>query len=123
MLFRSDLWMKATAAGDVDTVLTLVTEDVVFMVAGQEPFGKDAFAKGMHNMAGQFRVNGTVEIEEIAVLGDWAYSRTHVTVLMEPLSGAPLVHRSGLVMTIWRKGPADTWRIARDANIMTTDPA
>jgi uncharacterized protein (TIGR02246 family) len=31
------LWHTATAAGDVDTVLTLMAEDVVFLVPGHPP--------------------------------------------------------------------------------------
>jgi uncharacterized protein (TIGR02246 family) len=30
-------WHRATAAGDVDTVLGLMSEDVVFLVAGRPP--------------------------------------------------------------------------------------
>jgi uncharacterized protein (TIGR02246 family) len=36
-------WMRASASGDVDTVLSLMADDVIFMVPGREPFGKDAF--------------------------------------------------------------------------------
>jgi uncharacterized protein (TIGR02246 family) len=36
-------WMQASQAGDTATVLGLMTDDVVFMVPGQEPFGKQAF--------------------------------------------------------------------------------
>ncbi len=30
-------WMAATKAGDIDTVLSLMAEDVVFLVPGQAP--------------------------------------------------------------------------------------
>ena len=30
-------WMQATQAGDVDTVLDLMTDDVVFLVPGRPP--------------------------------------------------------------------------------------
>jgi uncharacterized protein (TIGR02246 family) len=46
-------WMAATKAGDLATVLSLMTDDVVFMVPGQEPFGKEAFSAlslGMKSM-------------------------------------------------------------------------
>ena len=33
-------WMAATKSGDLATVLSLMAEDVVFMVPGQEPFGR-----------------------------------------------------------------------------------
>jgi hypothetical protein len=32
-------WMEATKAGDADTVLSLMADDVVFLVAGQPPMG------------------------------------------------------------------------------------
>jgi uncharacterized protein (TIGR02246 family) len=43
-------WMRASMAGDVDTILSLMADDVVFMVAGQEPFGEDAFAAAANGM-------------------------------------------------------------------------
>lgn len=40
-------WHKASAAGDLTTVLKLMAEDVVFLVAGKPPMrGRDAFATG-----------------------------------------------------------------------------
>ena len=37
-------WMKATKEGDSETVLGLMADDAVFIVPGEKPFGKDAFA-------------------------------------------------------------------------------
>ena len=38
-------WMAATKAGDIETVLSLMAEDVVFLLPGQPPMiGKSAFA-------------------------------------------------------------------------------
>ena len=39
-----DDWMQATARGDAAKVLSLMSDDVVFMTAGREPFGKKEFA-------------------------------------------------------------------------------
>ena len=33
-------WMAASKAGDLDTVLSLMADDVIFMATGREPFGK-----------------------------------------------------------------------------------
>ncbi len=118
-----DLWMTASLAGDIDTVLGLMTDDVVFMVVGAEPFGKDAFEKGAKNMGTQYRVDGASDTEEITILGDWAYTRSHISLVMEPVKDARPIHRSGFGMSIWRKGQDGKWRIARDANMTTTDPA
>ncbi len=35
-------WFDATKKGDTATVLSLMTDDVVFMVPGREPFGKES---------------------------------------------------------------------------------
>lgn len=43
-------WLRASQAGDIDTVLGLMTDDAIFMVPGREPFGKDAFAAASQGM-------------------------------------------------------------------------
>jgi uncharacterized protein (TIGR02246 family) len=111
-----DAWFAVTRAGDVDAVLDLMTDDVVFMVPGQEPFGKEAYAaasRGMANVA----IEGTSEIVELRVLGDWAYLRNHIDLTVTPPSGAA-VRRSGYTLTIMRKERDGRWRLARDANLL-----
>jgi uncharacterized protein (TIGR02246 family) len=111
-----DAWFAATRAGDVDTVLDLMTDDVVFMVPGQEPFGKAAYAaasRGMANVA----IEGASEIVELRVLGDWAYLRNHIELTVTPPSGEA-VRRSGYTLTIVRKERDGRWRLARDANLL-----
>ena len=61
-------WMQASQAGDLNTVLGLMSDDVVFMVPGREPFGKEAFAAASQAMKGM-RVEGTSDIRELEVLG------------------------------------------------------
>ena len=110
-------WMKASQAGDVQTVLNLMTDDVVFMVPGREPFGKDVFAAASQGMQGM-RMEGESEIRELSVLGDWAYLRSHLKVTMTP-PGADPVRRAGYTLTILRKQPDGRWLLARDANLLT----
>jgi uncharacterized protein (TIGR02246 family) len=64
-------WMAASKAGDLATVLTLMSDDAVFMVPGREPFGKEAFAAASEGMKG-VTIKGTSDIAEFEVLGDWA---------------------------------------------------
>jgi uncharacterized protein (TIGR02246 family) len=111
-------WMKASQAGDIETVLSLMTDDVVFMVPGREPFGKEAFAAAAQGMKGA-RMEGSSDIRELNVLGDWAYLRNHITITITPPVGEP-VRRAGYTLTILRKGPDGRWRLARDANLLTT---
>jgi uncharacterized protein (TIGR02246 family) len=110
-------WMAASQAGDIETVLDLMTDDVVFLVPGREPFGKEAFAaasKGMQDM----RMEGTNEIRELQVLGDWAYLRTYIQLTVTMSGGEPM-RRAGYTLTILRKQVNGRWRLARDANLMT----
>jgi uncharacterized protein (TIGR02246 family) len=109
-------WMAATEAGDQDTVLGLMTDDVVFMVPGREPFGKAAFAAAAGRMQG-LRIEGTSDIVELQVLGDWAYLRSHLRVTMTPRGDAPTT-RSGYTLTILRKERDGRWRLARDVNLL-----
>ena len=109
-------WMAASQAGDVDTVLGLMTDDVIFMTAGREPFGKEAFAAASEGMTGM-RMEGTSEIRELKVLDGWAYLRNHIDVTITAPGGQP-IRRAGYTLTILRKDDG-RWRIARDANLST----
>ena len=79
-------WMKASEAGDVQTVLSLMADDVIFTVPGREPFGKDAFRAASETMKNA-RMTGTSDICEIKVLGDWAYIRTYIEITITPPGG------------------------------------
>jgi uncharacterized protein (TIGR02246 family) len=112
-----DTWMKASRAGDTETVLSLMSDDVVFMVPGREPFGKQTFAANSRSMDG-VRLEGTADIRELKVLGDWAWLRNFLEITITPPGGAP-VRRSGFTLTILRKEPDGRWVLARDANLVT----
>ena len=114
-----DTWLAASKEGDLVTVLSLMADDVVFMVPGQEPFGKEAFAAHNRNMK-DLRIEGTSEIQEIEVLGDWAWLRNRLKVTFTPPTGDPMVH-SGYTLTILRKNPDGKWVLARDANLLTPE--
>jgi uncharacterized protein (TIGR02246 family) len=114
-----DTWLAASKSGDVDTVLSLMTDDVVFMVPGQQPFGKEAFAAASKGMKG-VRFEGRSEIRELRVLGDWAYLRNYLEVSMTPPGGTAM-RRSGYTLTILRKEADGRWRLARDANLLTAE--
>lgn len=112
-------WMTATRAGAADAVLELMTDDVVFMVPGQPPFGKREFALAFAGLRGA-RLEGHNEIVELRVLGDWAFVRNRIEMTVTPAGGAA-VHRSGHTLTLLRREADGAWRLARDANLMVTD--
>jgi uncharacterized protein (TIGR02246 family) len=115
-----DTWFSASQAGDLATVLSLMTDDVVFMVPGGEPFGKEAFEATSEEMA-NVRIEGMSDIREIQVLGDWAYLRNYIKLTMTPPDGGTPVRRSGYTLTLLRKESDGRWRLARDANLLTVE--
>jgi uncharacterized membrane protein YphA (DoxX/SURF4 family) len=63
-------WMQATAAADLPGVLELMDDDVVFLGAGRPPMrGRNDFAAASKAM--QARVEGSADIQEVRVFGDW----------------------------------------------------
>jgi uncharacterized protein (TIGR02246 family) len=111
-------WVGASAAGDLQTVLSLMADDVIFMVPGRGPFGKQEFAAAFEGMTGI--VQGMCEIKELQVLGDWAYLRNYIKVTAMPHTDKP-VRRSGYTLTILRKQSDGRWLITRDANLLSTE--
>ena len=112
-----DTWMAASKAGDTAAVLELMTDDVLFMVCGREPFGKEEFRANSESMR-DLKMDGRAEIQEIEVLGDRAWIRNRIDLTLTPPDGEPL-HRSGYTLTILRKGDGERWRLFRDANLVS----
>jgi hypothetical protein len=66
-------WMRATAEGDLETVLSLIAEDAVFLLPDQPPMrGREAFAAALRSALGQVHIEGKPDIEEIYVAGDYS---------------------------------------------------
>ena len=113
-------WLRASTAGDTGTVLSLMADDVVFLVAGQKPFGKKEFAAGQTGLK-KFRVEADSQIREVRVAGQWAYCWTDLTVILTPVSDGPSVKKSGHTLTIFQKQADGRWILARDANTLTDE--
>ena len=63
------------------------------------------------------RIDGRSDIQELRVLGDWAWLRNHLEIRTTPPDAQP-VSRSGYTLTILRKGDDGKWRLYRDANLV-----
>jgi uncharacterized protein (TIGR02246 family) len=112
-----DAWLSASRAGDLSKVLSLMSEDVLFMVPGREPFGKKEFAEQAQGMK-DVDIAGVSDVKEVVVVGDLAYARTHLTVTVTPPGGQPVV-RAGYTLSVLRR-QAGGWVIARDANLLVS---
>ena len=116
-----DTWLAASKTGDTATVLSLMTDDVLFLTPGQPPFGKEAFAKMSDGMK-DVRVEGTSDIQEVQVFGNIAYLRNLLHIRMTMPDGK-VMKRSGQTLTILRKEADRKWRLVRDANLVMPDAA
>ncbi len=115
-------WLTASKAGDVDTVLGLMTDDVVFLVAGRAPMHKQEFAALSRPPPGSAppQIESRSEIQELVVSGDVAFMWTKLSMVMTPAGGQP-IERAGHTLTVLRRVNG-RWLVARDANLLTTVP-
>ena len=111
-----DTWLAASEKGDLKTMLNLLADDVVFMVPGKEPFGKETFAQNYEQLK-DTTMETTSDIQEIKILGEWAWMRNFLRVTFTPTRGESTEH-SGYILTILRKSSDGRWIIARDANLL-----
>jgi uncharacterized protein (TIGR02246 family) len=112
-------WMRASADGNLERVLSLMAEDVVFLVPGQPPMrGRAAFAAASRSMAGRVRFEGKSDIQEIHVAGDYAFCWSQLAVTATPLAGGDAVRRAGPVLSVFRREPDGRWVLFRDANLL-----
>jgi uncharacterized protein (TIGR02246 family) len=113
----------ASQAGDVDTVLSLMAEDVVFLAPGRPVMHKADFAAAARVQSGQAapRIDGASEIQEIQIVGDWAFLWTKLTVVVTPPGGEQSTTRAGHTLSVLRRENGK-WVLARDANMLVPVP-
>ena len=111
-------WIAASKAGDLNTVLGLMADEMLFMVPGRS-FGKAEFRAASEGMKGM-DFDAVSEVLEVKVIGNHAWCRTHLKVTMTPPNGNT-VRRSGNTLSILRKEPNGKWVMIRDANMLAVE--
>jgi uncharacterized protein (TIGR02246 family) len=112
-------WHAATRAGDIDTILGLMTEDVVFLVPGRPPMRKSEFAALSRLPPGIARPSfeSNSEVQEVEVSGELAFVWTKLSVVVTPLDAAQRMERAGHTLSVFRH-EGGRWLLARDANLL-----
>ncbi|MCX6924444.1 MAG: SgcJ/EcaC family oxidoreductase [Verrucomicrobia bacterium] len=108
-------WIDAVNAGDLDHLLTLTTDDVVFINPGQVPFGRDGFSFAFSAAHERARIRCSSELEEVVVVGEVAYTRSRDTLSVTQRAGGSATELAGHRITVYRKQPDGRWLLARDA--------
>ena len=114
-------WQAATAAGDVPTLLGLLADDIVFLVAGQPPLGKDEFAASFAAMLASHHVEPVAEPREVLVRGNLAYCWPSLRVAVTPRTGGATRRLADPTLTVLRRGANGGWLIARGASLLTPE--
>jgi uncharacterized protein (TIGR02246 family) len=116
-------WMEASSRNELERVLELMAEDVVFIGAGRPPMrGRAAFAAASRAQTARGRIEGRVEVQEVRVFGQWAYCWNELTVTKYGAEGEAPLRLRGPALSILRKEPDGRWVIYRDANMVAPVP-
>lgn len=113
-----DAWGKASCEGDLQALLHMVTEDVVFLTPGSMPMRREEFAERYRTMIDQVKLEVRSRPQEIVVTGDVAVFWNLLEVGITPLAGGQTMRRAGNTLTVLRRGDDGDWRIWRDANML-----
>jgi uncharacterized protein (TIGR02246 family) len=114
-------WIDAVNAGDLDRLLGLMADDVVFLNPGREPFGRDVFPAGFLAAHEQSSICCISELEEVVVVHDVAYTLARDTLSVTPRAGGDTIKLAGHRITIYRQQPDSRWLLARDAHTLSPE--
>lgn len=115
-----DRWLRASAAGDYQTMLPMLADDMVFLVPGAPPFGKKEFQAAWEGPMKGARVESKADLEECLVSGEMACTRTRLAVTITMADGN-VSRARGYTLSLFRKQPDGSWLLARDANLLTPE--
>jgi uncharacterized protein (TIGR02246 family) len=115
-------WRRRTAEGNVEGVLALMSDDAAFLTCGNRPMSRQDFAASARAFAGRFRIEATQDVKELHASGDLAYAWTYISVAVTSTETGSKTERSGHALTVFRKSPAGTWVLTRDANLIAARP-
>jgi uncharacterized protein (TIGR02246 family) len=112
-------WIDAVSAGDLDRLLTLMADDVVFLNPGKKPFGRDGFPAGFLEAHQRALIRCISDLQDVVVVGDVAYTWARDSLSVTPRAGGEAVQLAGHRLTVYRKQPDGRWLLARDAHTLT----
>ncbi|WP_035604811.1 SgcJ/EcaC family oxidoreductase [Haloferula sp. BvORR071] len=112
-------WIDAVNAGDLASLLTWITDDLVLLNPGGPPLDRDGFAAKFSAAYKELRIRCSSELEEVVVVGEVAYTRSRDSVSVTPHSGGEEAQHAGYRITIYRRQADGRWLMARDAHTLS----
>lgn len=116
---------QALRTNDVDTFMSYVADDVVFMPPGEPAVhGRDAVRAWMNGFLAQYRTSSlTLADREVMVGNGWAVELGTFDWALQPAAGGPAVTDRGNYMQVWKEQPDKTWRFSREVYNSSVPPA
>ena len=110
-------WRAAIQAGEFRTALSLMTDDAIFLRAGQEPLDRANFAAAATQPRRSSRIVEFMgNIRELRVDGNIAYMWADISTTTRSSRWAPLVLKRGHNLAVFRK-ESGNWLLARSADL------
>jgi uncharacterized protein (TIGR02246 family) len=113
------VWVEAVNAGDLARLLSLMTDDVVFLNPGRAPLTRKEFPDAFSIAHQQSRIRCVSEWQEVVVTDDIAYTLCRDSLSVRPRMGGGATTLTGHRLTIYRRQPDGRWLLARDAHTLT----
>jgi uncharacterized protein (TIGR02246 family) len=110
-----DAHVAALNAGDAKAWVAQFTDDGVQMPPNAPAnVGRTMIGSWSQAILAQFRLQFALAVDEVRVLGEWAFERGGYTISLHPKAGGPPMQDMGKYITVYQRKPGDTWRMARD---------
>jgi uncharacterized protein (TIGR02246 family) len=101
-------------SGDVDSILDLMTDDVVFLVPDQLPIvGKQTYHDWVSGFQQQYSIKITVNSQELGMADEWAYEWGTLKETYTPRTSGEPFGLDGKFLRIFQKQSDGSWKIAR----------
>lgn len=109
-------YVDAINSNDLETLLAVLTDDVVFMAPNDKPYvGKDAVRPWLEGYLAAYRTHWDKPVQEFVVAGEWAFERYSYTSTDTPRAGGDPLVDTGWGFVVYHRDADGTWRVARDA--------
>jgi uncharacterized protein (TIGR02246 family) len=107
--------IAALNTGDAEAWVAQFTDDGVQMPPNAPAnVGRTMIRSWSEAFLAQFRLQFALALDEVRVLGEWAFERGSYTISLHPKAGGPPMQDIGKYITVYQRKPGDTWRMARD---------
>jgi uncharacterized protein (TIGR02246 family) len=108
-------FLESQQAGDAQRSAAFYAEDAVIMLPGEaSERGIEAIRAGLARFFNEYKWSAQEPIEQLQVLGDWAFTRTTWSASQTDKDTGVVAKLLGKAVHIYRRQPDGTWKIAID---------